>query len=549
MIDKSSWPEKMRQLIHQDQLIIEELGIDNEQDKIKLFLLITYVPQVVKDIFKRNFSQKIINKIVKYIFKNKSQISTLPELMMSVKESINHIIPEESRPKLAYPTGTGYPNQRPIYNISKWVKSTEEVYQLMNKGYSEQQARQMTVGAWDEREFMDYTQWLKYFKERVPEKYKMATIYDNPIPYASPDVPGYVIPVDSMKAKFPMQQSMPNLPGRPSDVNDARDRIEKQRSKLVARLNSAEKLLSTLDGQIFAGDDLELILKLLHDLKRRIQTSNKFTVKSTLFEDYIYRTANHLTVQGKRQAADFFYKIAQVPEPDFSAQPPTPEANVAAPNKDTEEFLREFFSNLKRGLDDPKADERRSELKQKKAQVQTPIVEPAPPPMTVATKPSSPKEEEGDIDSVIETALNNVTTEDAVRQLEILVGFYNKRERSRKLALLDLMLDKLGLGTFFPALGEAQNKELEASQYIVSRLEGVLSKLKSSAEPDDEVIEVSDESHPETQAIQQKLIDQEKKEEETKQLRKQKELAPKAEPIPELKEPGNIEKASPINTR
>ena len=53
-----------------------------------------------------------------------------------------------------------------------------------------------------------------------------------------------------------------------------------------------------MDGQLFAGDDQEFMLKLLQDLKRKVQTANKIRLRSSLFEDYIYRTANFLLVHG-----------------------------------------------------------------------------------------------------------------------------------------------------------------------------------------------------------------------------------------------------------
>jgi hypothetical protein len=123
-----------------------------------------------------------------------------------------------------------------------------------------------------------------------------------------------------------------------SDVNDVRLTIENQRKKIISRLNSAEKMLESMDGQLFAGDEQELLLKLLQDLKRRIQTSNKKTVKSSLFQDLIIKEANVLSYLGQKRSANLLFKLAQMADPmaDPTMVDPTmagadPNAGAAAP--------------------------------------------------------------------------------------------------------------------------------------------------------------------------------------------------------------------------
>ena len=87
--------------------------------------------------------------------------------------------------------------------------------------------------------------------------------------------------------------------------------IEKQRHKIVGRLDSAEKLLRTRDGQLFAGKELESLMEAIYSLKKKVQLVNKLSVSTKLYEDMIIREANILTKRGYPRASDVLFKIAQ----------------------------------------------------------------------------------------------------------------------------------------------------------------------------------------------------------------------------------------------
>ena len=204
---------------------------------------------------------------------------------------------------------------------------------------------------------------------------------------------------------------------------------------------------------------------------------------------------------------------------------------------------------------------------------------PAPPtrvpvePISIDPDPSkTPNVPDDNTDDIIDAALRNVTIDDVVSRLEMLVSVYNQREISRQLAILDIMMDRLGLASFFPALGEAMSKALEANQYIGNRLEEILGKVKGSVgipnankwlQPNQE------RENPQTAGIKQNLQQQEDEEEKRKEMRKQKDFAkmqggqqqvpvgqetaaaagPPVGQAPELQRPARVEKAPPIRTR
>jgi hypothetical protein len=554
------------------------------------------------------------------------------------------MMPPELRPKLAYPQ-PGPPNQLPQYDVGRWVDATRHIYSLMVKGHSQDQAKQSVIGKWEHREQMDYEHWLKFYKERVPEKY----------PKLAQDFTGGLggIPVDILQAntrgsrRFPApfpggldpqtHKVPPGLPQRTDgDSDPVRDTIEGQRRKLISRLNAAEKLLYSSEGQLFAGDDQELMLKLLQDLKRRIQISNKRTVRSSLFEDHIFRTANLLKLQGRNEPAAFFYKIAQLPPPggdffaDLGGAPPdgaAPAAGGGENKQETHDLLKEFFDALKRGVSDKDdtPEERENATKEESEPASNappppaPTPPPAPPPAPTATAlfevneqiklgmgywipelrafaqaappaptpvapappapapvkdvvidpeevPKQPEQAKDNTDDVIEAALKNVNVNDVISRLEMLVSVYNRREISRQLAILDIMMDRLGLASFFPALGEAMSKALEANQYIGNRLQEILGKVKSSVEAPgaDEWVEITPENQPqETEGVRQRLQHSIDKEEARREMRKEREVARmeggEPGPVPqvarpvgeeaELQRPSRVEKGPPIRTR
>jgi len=131
---------------------------------------------------------------------------------------------------------------------------------------------------------------------------------------------------------------------------------------------------------------------------------------------------------------------------------------------------------------------------------------------------------EDNTDDVIEAALDHISIKDAISRLEILVGIYKQREVPRQLAILDIMMDQLGLSSFFPQLGEAQSKALESTQYISTRLEDVLSKLQGSVQSaeGEKWVEQEKTISPETQTLQNTLKSEREREEKRKQMRKQK---------------------------
>lgn len=126
-----------------------------------------------------------------------------------------------------------------------------------------------------------------------------------------------------------------------------------------------------------------------------------------------------------------------------------------------------------------------------------------------------------DIDAILEGALANVSIADIIKKVEGVNSIFQNRTIVRELSIVDLMLANLGLSSYFTNLSEIIQKNHEASNYSISRLSDILTKLRGAITDDDiKSIEPSGMS-PEIQQVQQKLEQQKKKEEQRKEMRKQ----------------------------
>jgi hypothetical protein len=85
-----------------------------------------------------------------------------------------------------------------------------------------------------------------------------------------------------------------------------------------------------------------------------------------------------------------------------------------------------------------------------------------------------------DFDDVIDSAFQQLTVADVVHKLEALTKVFQVREIPRQLSIIDMMLDRLGLASYFPTLGECVGKAHENNNYIGSRLDDILARLRGS---------------------------------------------------------------------
>lgn len=148
-----------------------------------------------------------------------------------------------------------------------------------------------------------------------------------------------------------------------------------------------------------------------------------------------------------------------------------------------------------------------------------------------------------EFESYIDKAFEMLSVSDVINKLDDLVKIFKAREIPRQLSVVDMMLDRLGLGTYFPSLAEATTKSLESNQYILSRIEDVVSRLRGSLESEEVDLSSkvrSEISDAETLKVKNDLQQKSEKEKERKKIKK--ELEDKSiDDVAESKEKPEIE--------
>lgn len=84
------------------------------------------------------------------------------------------------------------------------------------------------------------------------------------------------------------------------------------------------------------------------------------------------------------------------------------------------------------------------------------------------------------VDELLNTALKDITIEDVIAKLQEIDKIFKTREIPRQLTLVDMMLSKLGLSSYFDNLAESINKSYDSNQYISGRISEILNVLNSS---------------------------------------------------------------------
>lgn len=529
---------------------------------------------------------------------------------------------------------SAYPNYSdispgPKYDLSKWLKSMQDIYIRTHLGATKTAAVEEITKDWGRMEKINFLNWLKYYESGDINKYKTAQNHsyyvNDDLNYFLPNPPNQK-PVPPSPLGVLNTQISPILPQPEPKLDPQEERrklVEDQRRKILGRLNSAEKLLSSHQGQIFAGSDFEKLLNSIYELKKQIQTVNKINLSAQTCIDLIIRQANILNRSGHKNPASFLIKLAQNTPGDFSfnlgdtpaggSQPqgqgalgnnnPTgqdllstppdgldikqPDATAPLPIPDETDGVSEFLNNMESGgfNDNSEAEDDSLDakdvvdigdddvlldqenipddkelvveaqavpegLKAAPPNVQAPDVKRQAPKkpepdlevespaakqtadMTAEEAKKGPNVEQAttDYDALIDTAFANLTINDVINKLEAINSIFRNREISRQLAIADVMLHRLGVAAYFPTLGESIQKQLDATQYCLTRVEDILSKLRSSTKTEN--IDLGGEKN-ESSPLARTLEEAEQKEKSRKDFRKKvedKTLEEKAKP-------------------
>ena len=184
----------------------------------------------------------------------------------------------------------------------------------------------------------------------------------------------------------------------------------------------------------------------------------------------------------------------------------------------------------------PRQEER---LSQRPRNENQPDPKPIGKPNAIGDQPSDRKDH---IDGVIDAAFSGVKTPDLIEKLNDIANIFRNREISRQLSIADMMMARLGINQYFPELAEVQNKNLESGNYILTRLETILSRLRGTLDKkeidlDADERQVSPEAAGLASSLKQK-DDQEKARKDMKKQLETQQLEEKMKPEGEVEDVG-----------
>lgn len=546
---------KNKKIALNELFLANKCGVSNEDELIKFHNLRQIVPSLIRRVYGENDDNLFILFAKTQLAVNKLSIS-------DVQNNFSTFVKSDNLVKKAYPNNFYFKEPLPKYDTNKWVAALNDL-QIRARVYgSFKMAFDYVVGSWeDSDEKNDFARWLKFYADGGATLYKKAQIMNIPIQA----IPGLN---NSSKDYKSTDNNITNIKQKPKLT------VDDIRKKILARIFSIEKILSSPEGREYADKSMDKLFDSLLVLKKYVlQTKN-----ASMYDDVVNRETNRLVKKGcNTSLINLFKKVAQLPElPDMGGEAPAEESSgqsvsqTGSPEQG-EKAIKEFKENVigkdaieetgKKIIEKFKKDIVDNQLKVKSwynintpelerfekiansimslvndtkkhirvvaQMVQPPIQTPATPPAETLTeepemapeaalptgnkedaqpKPDLSKERQqanekelakenltpqktpdnasllGIDTDVIDKALESITMNDVIARLQALSRVFQNREIARQLSIVDLMLDKLGISGFFPALAEATRSALESNQYCQTRIEEVLNKLISTTD-------------------------------------------------------------------
>jgi hypothetical protein len=601
-------PEEVHDELISEAKALSSIGISSEDDYRNFFYIFRHVKTIAEDLSGIQMDSERLSKISGVIFENIKYypIDTIYNFYKAVASALDKLsIPVR---KFSYPLGYRLVEHQEPYNVAKWIGAMREIYMQVHRGLPFSKSFDIVTSGWEIMEKRNFSHWMKFHQGNNHQKYKIAqddyVLDSSGAPLAPfrdfqalqakvpgmPEMGGYVDPEVYWDHKKEQEEKKKKEEERKAEIKrqEKIDNDELIRSKIVSRLNAAINVATKPEARIFLkelGIDLPSWVEQVENIRRIVQTASPLMIK-----DLIIRQGNILASAGYPEAGEqmkVFAEEVKAEEQPQSTQPPEappapPVSSEPSEIPEEEEYpgsdaMDEVVKNMQ-GLPDSNDLGEEDDCLDAQAAL---VVVAQPVPEEMVTETVDPAEEEPDIevsDEVLEEVadptkempatmeesdfdLSGITTTDVISKLELVSNILKNREIPRQLSMIDLMMDQLGIASYFPTLGEATRSALESNQYMATRIEDILSKLRGSVEPSEEdkielapegiEPEAAPEEVPPVEEVKERLSDADKKQEELREARKKKreqlymgEGVEKPEiEVEELEAPVEVEKA------
>ena len=319
--------------------------------------------------------------------------------------------------KTAHPNTMGKDSREPVYNTDKWVDTIKIVYSLTQGDVARGDAIDTATSDWTADERFKFDNWLRYYESKNTEKYNVKSAN---LKKEALDIAGLGLPANMLDpaTRSNNLESLNQPAGRHRKTKKDKE-LELARAikrKMKARLVSIKRLLDKYND-ILPHQSVESVQDEMYALDKSLSKLNIFSS----VQDRIIRAAHVVKRAGWAEGAEMLYKVAE--------DTIVPTAVDASPAPEVIESL----------------------------------------PDPVSAEPDLPTGSESLID-----------VKTIIMRLEGISKKLKSRDTIRELASIDILLNELGMASFFPELTDAQSKLIESYGYSSNKIESIVAKLRGT---------------------------------------------------------------------
>lgn len=403
----------------EDAMDASSMGIDNDKDYGIRFYIVNLSDGILNDTFSKTIEPDRKEDLCRYALQVAKDEDFACDNLTDYRVLIHKWLCDK-HDKKAYPNIQGKFEHELVYDTDKWTAAAREIYTLWKqKKLGKAVAINMITSEWDSDELFKFLNWLRYYESGNAEKYNVKTaLKKEAIDFTDLNLPQHMLDPATRSNQRP-----PTVNERVQQKTQQEEKIEQAtmyKKQMKSRLRALWRLLDKYND-LLPASSVSDVMDELYRLDKSISMLNVYAS----MQDRTILAANRMSKFGFERGAEFLKKVAEEP-PEAMPEDPAPEAGS------NQEVVRS---------------------------IPEPVTSPNP-------EVANPE------------ALVNVQT--IISRLEGVGKKLKSRDTIRELASIDILLNELGMSSYFPEITDAQSKLIEAYGYASNKIESIAAKLRGS---------------------------------------------------------------------
>jgi hypothetical protein len=466
---------ELRELAARDSAMFGRLGVDNERERN----LVLYLDFFLDDLAEEMGRPLPVDRglVIQAAFEKLRGRKDVD--LTDIRRAVFAALAPVERKAYHNTMGLLEDNTRPQRDLGKWIGTLGEMFAAERAGESRNRAVDRLTRGWDPVERADFAQWMRYYEKGDHEKYGLRTTAaeEERMP------PGELMRKQlSMRAQ-PEQQPEQQKEPQPVPVRRTRGRpprtspktLQDRKSFIIGRLDAIRRELRQFVGA-WPTHVWNELYQTLADLEQQIVG---LRTESSM-RDCLIRAAGLWERHGVAGGASAIRRIAQgedvVSQIEKALTGREYETKPGAPSPADMEGAGGLPPPAAPGdLGPSPAEPAEAPMGSPPPEAMEELPEAPPPPKPEEEKPGK---REGGPPGKDENPYSGSSVRDVLGVLEPLSSTFKERETVRKLSKVDMMMDGLGIVSYFPELGEIIARLIETDSYVSTRLEKIMNKLR-----------------------------------------------------------------------